>query len=206
MGPMFAGAVYVIAVLIVSSFVAVRIAAEVQASQIVQVPSPVILAASVSVPSAQVKKGTGLPSRIKIPKLRVNASIDHVGLAADGSMGVPKLPRNAAWYMLGPKPGEMGSAVIAGHLNWLYGALGIFKDLSKLKPGDTIIIQDDLGVNTTYIVRRSRIYGQKDDATDVFFSKDGKSHLNLVTCSGIWDRLVKAYTKRLVVFTDKVIE
>ena len=38
----------------------------------------------------------GLPVRIKIPSIRVNAVIRSVGLASDGSMGVPKLPRDAA--------------------------------------------------------------------------------------------------------------
>lgn len=119
-------------------------------------------------------------------------------------MGVPKRPQDAAWYMLGPKPGETGSAVIAGHLNWWSGALGVFRDLNKLKPGDKITTQDDKGKITTFVVRKIKTFGQHDDATDVFYSYDGKAHLNLVTCSGVWNKVSKTYSTRLVVFTDKV--
>ncbi|MCK9361153.1 class F sortase [Patescibacteria group bacterium] len=139
-----------------------------------------------------------------IPSVRVNAMVRYVGLTPDGYMGVPKLPRDAAWYMLGPKPGERGSAVIAGHVNWWYGATGVFQHLKKLKAGDTIVVQDSLGEDISFVVRKTREYHPEDDATDVFYSFDGKAHLNLVTCAGVWDRLTGAYSKRLVVFADKM--
>jgi LPXTG-site transpeptidase (sortase) family protein len=148
----------------------------------------------------------GAPARIRIPRIAVNAVVVKAGLAKDGSMGVPKRPKDVAWYTLGPKPGEVGSSVIAGHLDWLYGATGAFKRLKTLKPGDTINVQDDLGATVSFVVREIRTYDAAADATDVFVSKDGKSHLNLVTCAGVWDRRAKQYTKRLIVFTDRVTE
>ena len=145
----------------------------------------------------------GVPLRIKIPSIRVNAVIRSVGLAPDGSMGVPKLPMDTAWYMLGPKPGETGSATIAGHVNWWHGATGVFANLRKLKPGDTITVQDDKGALVSFIVRKIRSYGTAEDSSDVFSSTDGKAHLNLITCDGAWDKRAQQYSKRLVVFTDK---
>jgi len=146
----------------------------------------------------------GLPVRIKIPTIHVNARIDHVGLMPDGSMGVPRIPGETAWYMLGPKPGHVGSAVIDGHVNWWYGARGVFENLKNLKKGDVITVQDDRGVTISFVVRAIRTIGQKEDASDVFRSYDGKAHLNLVTCAGTWDRAAKIYSKRLIVFADKV--
>jgi len=148
----------------------------------------------------------GLPVRLKIPNLKVNALIRYVGLTKTGAMGVPAKPSETAWYMLGTKPGEKGSAVIAGHVNWWNGVKGVFQNLKKLKPGDKMTIEDDRGKITTFVVRKIREYGQKEDASEVFLSDDGKAHLNLVTCTGVWDRLTQAYTKRLVVFADKVVE
>ena len=148
----------------------------------------------------------GIPVLINIPKIGVNAVIRRVGVEKDGSMGVPSLPRDAAWYMLGPKPGELGSAVISGHVNWYSGAKGSFERVKYLKPGDKIIVQDDKGKKTTFVVRRTREYGYQENATDVFYSNDGKSHLNLITCSGVWLRSAHIYSKRLVVFADKVTE
>jgi len=34
------------------------------------------------------------------------------------------------------------------------------------------------------------------------FSPPAGSHLNLITCSGVWDAKTNSYTKRLVIFTD----
>jgi len=34
-------------------------------------------------------------------------------------------------------------------------------------------------------------------------SSDAKAHLNLITCEGVWDKVSKSYSKRLVVFTDR---
>ena len=145
----------------------------------------------------------GLPIRLKIPKIKVNAAIERVGLNSKGEMGIPKLPRNAAWYNLGSRPGEIGSAAIAGHVSWYNGAASVFANLNKLKIGDKIIVQDDKGANITFIVRKIRIYGPKEDASEVFVSNDGRSHLNLITCFGVWDKKAKQYSKRLVVFADR---
>lgn len=144
------------------------------------------------------------PTRIKIPSIKVDALINSVGLRADGSMDTPKLPRDTAWYSLGPKPGEVGSAVIAGHVNWWNGATGAFGNLHNLKVGSLITVQNSHGTTTTFIVKSKREYRQNENASSVFLSYDGKSHLNLVTCSGVWNKVLKMYSKRLVVFADKV--
>ncbi|OGL95055.1 hypothetical protein A2348_04795 [Candidatus Uhrbacteria bacterium RIFOXYB12_FULL_58_10] len=148
----------------------------------------------------------GTPVRIKILAIHVNAAVQRVALAEDGSMGVPALPTDVAWYSLGPKPGQIGSAVLAGHVDWYGGVTGVFADLDTLAPGDTVVILDDYGSEISFVVREVRAYGSGDDATDVFVSTDGVAHLNLVTCTGIWDRDAGQYTKRLVVFSDRVTE
>jgi sortase (surface protein transpeptidase) len=145
----------------------------------------------------------GVPVNIKIPSIKVDAVIEKVGLKTDGSMGVPKQPLDAGWYELGPRPGEIGSAAIDGHVNWYYGATGVFADLRKVKPGDKITVQDDKGAIISFVVRGSRMYAAAADATDVFKSSDGKAHLNLITCDGVWDKNAKQYSKRLVIFADK---
>lgn len=199
-GTFFGAVAYVLSVLILFQFVSLQLVLGFYEN-----PVPIAEAAA-NVKNSQVTKrtATGLPLRILIPKIRVNALINQVGLVADGSMGVPKLPRDTAWYKLGPKPGEAGSAVISGHVNWLYGAKGSFEYLKVLKPGDKIIVQNDKGESISFIVRTSRTLDREANATDVFYSYDGKSHLNLITCAGVWDKSAKAYSKRLVVFADKV--
>lgn len=145
----------------------------------------------------------GLPVRLKIPGIHVDAPVEYVGLTSQGAVGIPKNPDNAAWYNLGPRPGDIGSAVITGHINWYYGAIGVFADLNKVKPGDRIEVLDDKGVLISFVVREIRSYDAGATATDVFISNDGKAHLNLITCDGVWNRGAQQYTRRLVVFADK---
>ena len=144
-----------------------------------------------------------LPVRLKIPAIDVESKFEYVGLTPDGSMDAPKEPANAGWFNLGPRPGENGSAVIAGHYGWKNGIPAVFDNLSKLKKGDKIYIEDENGVSISFVVRESRSYDPKADASTVFNSSDGKAHLNLITCEGSWNKLKKSYSKRLVVFADQ---
>lgn len=143
----------------------------------------------------------GLPVRLSIPKIHVDASILYMGLTPAGDMDVPADLVNVGWYKYGPHPGDVGSAVIAGHLEG-YKDLGVFIDLIKLQKGDTLSILNDKGVTTTFVVRELKSYPQKDRPSEIFHSEDGV-HLNLITCTGIWNNTTKRYSERLVVFADK---
>jgi len=151
-------------------------------------------------------ESVGIPTRIMIPSIAVDALIEQVALKKDGSMDVPEHPLDAAWYALGPRPGEAGSAAIDGHVDWLHGATGVFADLHKVKPGDTITVRDEKGVDIPFVVRATRTYDAAADARDVFISSDGKAHLNIITCDGKWDKSAGQYTKRLVVFADEEVK
>lgn len=147
---------------------------------------------------------SGLPVRLKIPAINVDAAIEYVGLTPDGAMDVPKGLSNVGWFHLGPRPGEEGSAVMAGHYGlWKNGEGSVFDNLNKLLQGDKIYIEDDKGAAISFVVRESRSYDPNADASEVFYSNDGKSHLNLITCEGVWNEISKTYSERLVVFTDK---
>lgn len=142
-------------------------------------------------------------NRFQIPKLNIDTNIEPVGLTKDGAMDSPVSPMPVGWFKLGPKPGEIGSAVIAGHSGWKNNIPAVFDNLHKLQKGDKVYVTDEKGVKTTFIVRELRIYKPKDDASLVFGSNDGGAHLNLITCSGFWNTIWKSHSDRLVVFTDK---
>ncbi|MDB5188404.1 MAG: peptidase family protein [Candidatus Nomurabacteria bacterium] len=141
--------------------------------------------------------------RLSIPRIKVDAAIESVGLTADGAMGVPQGPADAAWFNLGAIPGEQGTAVIDGHSGWANNIPAVLDDLYKLKKGDSIIVTDAQGVATTFIVRDMHTYDPNADAATVFTSTDGASHLNLITCAGDWNPTLKTHSSRLVVFADK---
>jgi LPXTG-site transpeptidase (sortase) family protein len=153
-------------------------------------------------PAVQPKK-VGVPVRLKLPKINVDAPIEQVGLTSDGALDVPKGPANTGWYNAGPRPGENGSAVIDGHFDLENNPRGVFFDLNKLQAGDKLSVEDETGTTITFVVRESRKYDPNADASTVFRSSDGKAHLNLITCSGVWDTAQQSYSNRLVVFTDR---
>ena len=148
------------------------------------------------------KENQSLPMRLKIPSINVDAAIQYVGLTSKGAMEVPNNIVDVGWFDLGSRPGENGSAVIAGHFNGENGKAGVFSNLHKLKVGDKFYIEDNYGATISFVVRASRAYdpGYADDV----FSRNDSAHLNLITCDGVWDEAKKTYSKRLVVFADAI--
>lgn len=145
-----------------------------------------------------------LSSRLIIPIINVDTLVESLGLLPNGEIDTPDGPYNASWYNLGPKPGDIGSAIITGHYGWKDGIPAVFDNLSKLKIGDIINFKNDKGEILIFIVREIHVFGEYEDATRVFISSDNKAHLNLITCGGVWDKIRKSYSNRLVVFTDKI--
>jgi|ERR1035437_1556972 LPXTG-site transpeptidase (sortase) family protein len=146
-----------------------------------------------------------LPTRLKIPKLNIDSSVEYVGLTSGGAMDVPQKPEDVAWYNLGPHPGELGSAVIAGHSGYKNNKPAVFDNLYKLKKGDKVYVEDSNGNKITFVINKISSYKENQNATDVFISNDAQSHLNLITCSGIWNAKEKTHSERLVVFADREI-
>ena len=147
---------------------------------------------------------TGLPVRLKIPSINVDANVEYMGLNPSGELDTTKTPENVGWYKLGQRPGDSGTAVITGHFGWKNGIAAAFDNLHALHAGDKLYVDDENGVPVTFVVRQLHAYTQHEDATGVFSSSDGKAHLNLVTCEGTWSSTSKSYSNRLVVFTDKL--
>jgi LPXTG-site transpeptidase (sortase) family protein len=146
----------------------------------------------------------GIPIRLTIPTINVDAPIESVGLTSESAMGVPQIPANTAWFNLGPRPGEIGSAVIAGHYGtWRNGEGSVFDAINTLVQGDSISVEDEMGMTKTFVVREIRSYDPTANAIDVFNSYDGRAHLNLITCEGIWSDSSQQYSQRLVVFADE---
>lgn len=144
------------------------------------------------------------PTRLVIPRIKVEAAIEPVGVTSAGEMDVPKAIENVAWFANGTVPGLPGSAVVAGHYGWKNGKMSAFDDLHTLRAGDLLYVIDAQGATTTFAVREIKLYPFDANATEIFLSTDKKSHLNLVTCEGEWNAKLKTYSGRLVVFTDRV--
>lgn len=156
---------------------------------------------SQELPKNSIKKTNEI--RLEIPSISVDASVKSVGLTKEGIMDSPNNAYDVWLFLLGKRPGESGSAVIAGHYGvWKNGSVSVFNKLDRLKKWDKIHIGDGKWWSISFVVRESKIYDLEADALEVFVSNDGKAYLNLITC--VLDKQTKKYSKRLVVFTEKI--
>lgn len=167
--------------------------------------SPVDLPLTVSGEQTQISETVPVaspPARLSIASLGIDTTIKPVGLTADNDMAIDDDQDTVAWYQFGPKPGQVGSAVIAGHYGWKDGRGSVFNTINTLKIGDEISVEDEAGMSFTFIVRETRTYNPEADATAVFKSTDAKAHLNLISCIGTWVDSADTYSERIVVFTN----
>ena len=82
------------------------------------------------------------PVRIDIPSIAVSAPVDPVGLNPDGSLQAPKDFGRTAYYTGRPTPGEVGPAVIEGHVDSPHRP-AVFYGLRKLRGGDEVVITEN---------------------------------------------------------------
>lgn len=143
------------------------------------------------------------PTTISIPAINVSTKIEHVGLDDQRRMDVPQDVWNVAWYRLGARPGEIGNAAIAGHLDSTTGP-AVFYDLEKLKQGDEITVTDVQ--NSIHRFKVTRVVTYEDDQFPIneVFGPAGKARLNLITCEGVFNESTKNYSHRVVVYSEKI--
>src|SRR5262249_46617910 len=128
--------------------------------------------ASRAAPSVPASPSAGLdrsaPVEIAIDSINVRAGVDQIGLAADGTLEEQPLARlhYAAWYRLGPAPGQVGPAVITGHVD-SKSSLGVFFYLSRLRPGDRVLITRADGRTASFSVDSLSSYPKTDFPTQL---------------------------------------
>lgn len=147
-----------------------------------------------------------LPVRIVIPALGIDAPVQPVGLAPDGTgaMDVPSNFTDVGWYTAGVRPGMRGSAVMAGHYNGRGVPEAVFYDLDTLQIGDKVVVMSEERIEDIFVVVKIATYEYDAPTDEVFVSTDGKARLNLITCGGEWLPEVDLYRHRTVVFTEQL--
>jgi sortase (surface protein transpeptidase) len=161
-----------------------------------------------SLPSVQAQQrpvvAKEAPARLIIPALGINANVQQVGVNATGAMGVPSNFTDVAWYRDGTTPGQLGSAVIDGHVDNGLGLDGVFKHLADIKIGDDVYVQTKAGTKLHFVVSDIESYPYHDVPTDKIFNPTDAQRLNLITCEGAWVSGGRTYDHRLVVYTTLV--
>lgn len=127
----------------------------------------------------------GVPERLTIASLDVDAPVTSVGTAPDNSQEVPTALDETGWWRDGSVPGADGNAVIVGHT--ASSDDGVFDPLVDIEAGDEVLVTGEDGT-IAFVVERSDVVSVEDFATvaaDVYRST-GDSGLVLMTC-GDWN-------------------
>ncbi|MFE9691370.1 class F sortase [Micromonospora sp. NPDC005806] len=142
------------------------------------------------------------PTTISIPRIGVNAEIMTLGMNADGTVQVPPLEQamKAGWYSPGPSPGEVGNAVIVGHVDSAKLGPAVFFNLGSLKPGDTIGVARADGSTVTFTVDEVKSYPKTAFPAELVYGPSDKPSLRVVTCGGQFDQNAGSYLNNVIAF------
>ncbi len=140
------------------------------------------------------------PTALQIEAIGVTAPVIPLGVVADtGQMEVPDNVDEVGWYRFGPSPGQPGSSVLAAHVD-LYGeGPGVFYNLDRLLPGDSINVLFEGGETTTFVVTSSERVPKGGLAVESIFAQDGEPVLTLITCGGAFNYSSRTYDDNVVV-------
>lgn len=172
-------------------------------------PTPVPSTSSAAVPSAtsapvvktaQLARST--PVRLQIASIGVDSTLMSLGLRTDGSMEVPAGGFPAGWYAGGPTPGELGPAVIAGHVDM--NGPGVFYKLHDVKAGDQVTVTRSDGSKPVFRVTRVAQFLKDQFPTKLVYGNIDHAGLRLITCGGTFNSQTGHYEDNLVVFADLV--
>jgi len=138
------------------------------------------------------------PVRIEIPAIGVSSPLVRLGLNPDGTVEVPDDFARAGWFAGGPQPGQIGPAVIAGHVDSRTGP-AVFYRLHELRPGDQVrVVRADRRVVRFEVEAVASFPKESLPGQEVFGATPWPS-LRLVTCAGSFDRSRQSYRDNLVV-------
>ena len=139
------------------------------------------------------------PVRIIIPTAKVNTTVIPVGVTPKGNLDTPPNFVQAGWYKNGVVPGQIGSAVIDGHVDNGANIPGPFKHLKDVKIGDVIDITNTSGQILHFSVSRIDAYKNEDFPSQSIFNDYSGPLLKIITCHGKFVASKKTYDQRLVV-------
>lgn len=172
----------------------------------VEVVAVLIGAASLLVygaPSAAEDSSPIWPARLRIPAINVDAAMEDLNMTREGELRPPIDPDRAGWFPDSAVPGELGSAVIAGHRDSTRGPAVLFR-LIDLRPGDIVHVTRSDGVEVQFEVVEVRRVPQDEFPTASVYGATPDSSLRLITCGGVFDRVSGRYRDNVLVLALKV--
>lgn len=152
---------------------------------------------------AALSTARSVPTMLWVPAIGLAVSLSTLGLNPDGSVQVPSNITQPGWFRLGPTPGQVGSAVILGHVD-NYTGPGVFFQLRTLAAGDQVYVTLTDGDTAQFAVNSVAMYSKPQFPAQRVYGSHGSSALQLVTCGGEFDHQTGSYLSNVVVYSSLV--
>lgn len=154
-------------------------------------------------PAAPAATSTATPVRVEIPAIGVSSGLEDLHRGPAGELDPPKDWDSAGWFSDGIVPGQVGPAVIAGHVDSPTSA-AVFYRLDELVAGDRITVGMSDGSERVFQVQRSERAAKSAFPTSDVYGTSPTPALRLITCDGTFDTATGHYTDNLIVFATLV--
>lgn len=146
------------------------------------------------------------PVSVAVPAIGVRSNLLTLGLNPDNTVEVPPLGpvSQAGWFDRSPTPGQLGPAVLLGHIDSAQYGPGVFFRLGALVPGDPIeVTRSD---HTVAVFEVDRVVSYPKDAFPSLevYGNTRNAQLRLITCGGVFDRAARSYESNIVVYASLV--
>src|SRR5262249_19481449 len=107
------------------------------------------------------------------------------------------------WYTGSPRPGQVGSAIIAGHID-SYRGPGVFFRLRLLRPGDRVYIRHADGTLAVFRVYAEHTYAKDRFPTAQVTGPSPSAELRLITCGASFDPAIALYLNIVFVYATEI--
>jgi len=135
---------------------------------------------------------------VSVPAIGIRTRLVDLGLNKNGTLQVPASTAVAGWFTGSPRPGAVGAAVIAGHVD-SYTGPGIFFWLRTLRPGERVYVGRADGTMAVFTITSVRTYAKDQFPTAAVYGPVPDAELRLITCGGVFDRSLRSYLSNVVV-------
>jgi sortase (surface protein transpeptidase) len=142
------------------------------------------------------------PTRVRIPAIRVDAPLTGLSLESNHHLAAPpERERNlAGWYVNGAKPGALGTALIAGHVdNWQGPA--VFYNLGALHRGDEVDVDRADGSTAVFSIDAVEAYAANAFPDQKVYGWAQRAELRIITCGAGYDKRRQEYMGNVVVYS-----
>ena len=154
-------------------------------------------------PAAHSAKKVARPVALTIPAIAVRTPLERLGRTPQGTLQVPASTTVAGWYTGSPRPGEIGSSIIAGHIDSTQGPAVFFR-LRLLRPGDLVYVRRSDGMLAVFRVYAEHMYPKNDFPTERVYGPTPDAELHLITCGGVFDQATRSYLSNVVVYATQI--